>query len=274
MTERDPRLPRRWALVGAGRLGTALAPALREAGLVVAGPLRRGEAIPPGTEAVLLCVPDRELAAAAKAVVVASPEQAAGSGPGDLDGASLVGRPAAPPGALHRWPLVGHASGLTPLAPLHPHEAFGLHPLVSAAGPGTRFAGAAAAVAGSTPRARDAAVGLAVALGMRPLTVADADRPAYHAAASLAANALVVLEGAAERLLATAGVPREALAPLALGALERWAAHGTRAALTGPVARGDEATVAAQRAAVAERAPELLELFDAYVAAGRELVAR
>jgi predicted short-subunit dehydrogenase-like oxidoreductase (DUF2520 family) len=258
----DERLPRRWALVGAGRLGTALAPALREAGLAVAGPLRRGEAVPRGTEAVLLCVPDREIAAAAAALA---------EGPrGARPGSAADGRPAEGAGAL----LVGHASGLTPLAPLLPHEAFGLHPLVSAAGPGTRFAGAAAAVAGSTPRALGAAVALAGALGMTPLTVADADRPAYHAAASLAANALVVLEGAAERLLATAGLPREALAPLARGALERWAADGASSALTGPVVRGDEATIAAQRAAIAQRTPEALALFDAYVAAGRGLAAR
>ncbi len=241
MTE-NLRLPSRWALVGAGRLGTALAPALREAGVAVAGPLRRGEPVPADAEAVLLCVPDRAIAGATGAV---------------------------PPG-----PLVGHASGLHGLAPLGAREAFGLHPLVSAAGPGTRFAGASAAVAGSTVRARTAAVGLARALGMTPLAVADEDRPAYHAAASLAANALVVLEDAAERLAATAGVGRAALLPLARGALERWGAQGGPAALTGPVARSDEATVAAQRAAVADRAPELLALFDAYAAAGRELGAR
>ncbi len=49
---------------------------------------------------------------------------------------------------------------------------------------------------------------------------------------------------------------------------------GPGSALTGPVARGDEATVAAQRAAVAERAPELLDLFDVLVAATRRLAAR
>ena len=44
-------------------------------------------------------------------------------------------------------------------------------------------------------------------------------------------------------------------------------------ALTGPIARGDEATVARQRAAVAERTPELLALFDALAAATRDLAA-
>ena len=52
-----------------------------------------------------------------------------------------------------------------------------------------------------------------------------------------------------------------------------WEAEGA-AALTGPIARGDEATVARQRAAVADRLPERAALFDALVAATRDLRAR
>ena len=50
------------AIVGAGRLGTALAAALRATGLEIDGPLGRGAA-PAGVDAVLLCVPDAEIAA-------------------------------------------------------------------------------------------------------------------------------------------------------------------------------------------------------------------
>jgi predicted short-subunit dehydrogenase-like oxidoreductase (DUF2520 family) len=53
--------------------------------------------------------------------------------------------------------------------------------------------------------------------------------------------------------------------------VENWAAAGAAQALTGPVARGDEATVQAQRAAISEREPEFLELFDALVTATRRL---
>ncbi len=131
------------------------------------------------------------------------------------------------------------------------------------------FAGAGAAIAGSTPAALHVAQTLADALRMRSVEVADADRAAYHAAASIAANFLVTLEGAAERLAATAGVPRELLVPLARAALENWAEQGAERALTGPVARGDEATIERQRAAIEERAPDLLDTFDALVAASR-----
>ena len=73
----------------------------------------------------------------------------------------------------------------------------------------------------------------------------------------MAANFLVALEACAERLAATAGVTREQLAPLVLPprAVGRM---GPEAALTGPIARGDEGMVERHRAAIAERTPELL----------------
>jgi len=81
-------------------------------------------------------------------------------------------------------------------------------------GGAARFAGAGAAVAGSTTRALAFALDLAGRLGMRATVVDDADRAAYHAAASIASNFLVTLEGAAERIGATAGVDRAMLVPL------------------------------------------------------------
>jgi predicted short-subunit dehydrogenase-like oxidoreductase (DUF2520 family) len=134
------------------------------------------------------------------------------------------------------------------------------------------FAGAGAAVAGATPRALAIARGLAQRLGMRATTVADEDRAAYHAAASIASNFLTTLEGAAERLAATAGVERALLAPLVRASVENWARLGAERAMTGPIARGDEATIERQRAAIAERTPDLLPMFDALVDATRALV--
>jgi predicted short-subunit dehydrogenase-like oxidoreductase (DUF2520 family) len=224
------------AIVGAGRLGTTLAAALG-----APGPLGRG-ADGRGATTVLLCVPDSEIASAAAVIE---------------------------PG-----PLVGHCSGATGLDLLAPHEAFSLHPLmtVPAGAPPGVLAGAGCAVDGSTPRALAVAEALATRLGMQATRVADEDRAAYHAAASIASNFLVTLEGAAERLAATAGVDRALLAPLVRAAVENWAARGAEDALTGPIARGDEDTVARQRAAVAERTPDLLPLFDAMVDATRAAV--
>jgi predicted short-subunit dehydrogenase-like oxidoreductase (DUF2520 family) len=240
MTEIDPR-SLHLAVIGRGRLGTALAGALRDAGIRVDGPLGRTPALDPRTDVVVLAVPDAEIAAAAAAVE---------------------------PG-----PLVGHCSGATTLAPLDGHEAFSLHPLMTVTPDGADFRGATAAVAGSTARALATATALAAAIGLRPVEVDDADRAAYHAAASVAANFLVTLEAAAERLVATTGIDRAALLPLAQAALDNWARVGGERALTGPIARGDDATVARQRDAVVERTPDLLALFDALADATRDLAS-
>ena len=231
---------RRLAVVGPGRVGHALAAALTRAGYEIDGPLGRG-ADGRGADAVLLCVPDAEIAGAAARIMAGPP--------------------------------VGHCSGATGLGPLAPHEAFSMHPLMTVTADGAVFAGAGAAIAGSTPRGLGLAAELASALGMDPVEIAEADRPAYHAAASIASNFLITLEAAAERLGATVGLEREQLVPLVRATVENWATLGPERALTGPVARGDDGTVARQRAAVAEAAPELLALFDALVAATRELGA-
>ncbi len=230
----------RLAIIGRGRVGNAFAGALARVGYEVSGPLSRG-ADGSGADAVLLCVPDGEIARAAAHVT---------------------------PG-----PLVGHCSGATGLAELTPHEGFSLHPLMTVTAQGADFAGAGAAIDGTTPRALDLAAELAQALGMVPVQVAEADRPAYHAAASIASNFLVTLEAAAERLAGAAGIEREQLVPLVRATVENWARLGPERALTGPVARGDEATVQRQRAAVEEVAPDLVPLFDELVNATRGLAA-
>lgn len=225
-------------VVGAGRMGTALVAALRAAGVEAAGPAGRG-ATGEDADLVLIAVPDAAIAEAAAAIA---------------------------PGRL-----VGHVSGATTLEPLSPHEAFSVHPLMTVPTTGASFAGVSAAIAGSTEHAQQAAEDIAAALGMRAFVVRDADRAAYHAAASIASNFLIALESVAEELAATAGVDRGVLVPLVRATVENWAEHSAADALTGPIARGDDATVRRQRAAVAERLPERLALFDALADAARDL---
>lgn len=235
------------AVVGPGRMGHAITAALPDA----SGPFGRGFDGADSTDStdgtgrpydvVLLCVPDREIERAAARV-----------------------RPG---------PYVGHCSGSTGLDVLAPHRAFSMHPLMTVTGAPTSFAGAGCAVAGIDSDAHAVAVALARRLGMTPTTVADADRAVYHAAASFAANFLVTVQAAAERLAGHAGVDRESLVPLVRAAVENWAASGAEHALTGPIARGDEATVQRQRAAVAVREPGLLPLFDALADATRSLAS-
>jgi predicted short-subunit dehydrogenase-like oxidoreductase (DUF2520 family) len=224
------------AIVGRGRVGCSLKRAADARGIraVLAGREDQGRLA--STEAAILCVPDAAIPDAARAVTAAAP-------------------------GLR---FLGHASGATGLDALGPDpEAFSLHPLQTVPAPDTDLTGAPCAVSGSTPAARALAQDIAVALGMRPFEVPEEDRAAYHASAAMASNFLVALEESAAALLAGAGAgaeARELLAPLVLRSAANWADRGG-AALTGPIARGDEETVERHLAALAEKAPELLDLY-------------
>jgi predicted short-subunit dehydrogenase-like oxidoreductase (DUF2520 family) len=226
-------------VVGRGRVGRSLATAAEAAGIEVrtAG---RDEiaAASEGAGSVLLCVPDAAIASAAAEV----PE-----GPA----------------------FVGHVSGAGTLnlladAAARGARAFSLHPLQTFADGDTAVDGTPAAVAGSDREALGFARELAQALGMRPFEVAEEDRSAYHAAAAIASNLFVALEESAAELLARLGADeaRELLAPLVLRTAANWVELGPDA-LTGPIARGDQVTIDGHRAALRERAPELLPLYDA-----------
>jgi predicted short-subunit dehydrogenase-like oxidoreductase (DUF2520 family) len=179
-------------------------------------------------ELVLLCVPDSAIASVAAA------------------------RP------LGHW--IAHVSGATPLRALDPHaHRFGLHPLqtfVRSRG-AEQLDGAWAAVTAESPEARARGFWLADILGLRPFEISDDSRRLYHAGAVIASNYLVTLHRAASRLFELAGAPAEALVPL----MRRTIDNGFE--LTGPIARGDQATVDAHLAEISSRAPELEGMYRA-----------
>ena len=187
--------------------------------------LERGVAVGEGDpDVVLLCVPDTAIADVSRCLT---------------------------PG--HAW--VGHVSGATPLAALEPHERrFSLHPLQTfdRSGDPSQFDGAWAAITGDTGEALAVARALAETLGLQPFELADDDRTLYHAGAVFASNYLVTLQRAAVRL----GVPAAGLVPLMRGTIE----HGFE--LTGPIARGDWATVEAHKQAIRAKRPELEQLYE------------
>ena len=150
---------------------------------------------------------------------------------------------------------VGHVSGATPLAALEPHaRRFSLHPLQTfdRSGDPSQFDGAWAAVTGDTQDALAVARELAEILGLHPFDLADGDRTLYHAGAVFASNYLVTLQRAAVRL----GVPAQGLAPLMTRTIE----NGFD--LTGPIARGDWATVEAHERVIRKAHPELEQLYE------------
>ena len=194
----------------------------------------RGVELRDTAEVVLLCVPDRAIA-----------EVAAGIEPG---------------------PWVAHVSGATPLVALEPHvRRFGVHPLQTftrSRGP-EQLDGAWAAVTAETDEARAAGFELAETLGLRAFPLDDGRRVLYHAGAAVAANFLVTLHRIASRLVEQAGAPPEALVPLMTRTIEN------DFELTGPISRGDLATLDAHLAAIRAEAPDLESLYVALAKATR-----
>ena len=217
-------------VIGTGRAGGAIRSRLAEGDARVTD----GRNLDAGADLVLLCVPDQAIAEVAAAVPIG--------------------------------PWVGHVSGATRLVALDPHERrFSVHPLqtlTGARGP-EQLDGAWAAISGETDEALARARWLAETLGLLPFEVADADRTLYHAAAVIGGNFLVTLHDVAVRLLAEVGAPEAAIVPLMARTIEN------RFELTGPIARGDWATVEAHLEVLAERAPDLVPLYRALSEATR-----
>ncbi len=255
MTRRGRRLPA-LAIIGAGRLARALVPLLSAAKWPVvavaarsANDARRLCRAAPGAcpttdltravrdaRVVLIAVPDREIAGIAARLVRARPAGWRGS---------VVLHHA---GALGVEPLRPLARAGAATGVLHPLQCMGSSRITAAVLPGS-----AARVEGAPP-ALAMARRLARSLGLRPLALriptTPSDRSAYHAAASLVANDLVALLRISSGLLEETGMRRRdavaALASLARGVLAHAQSEGIEGALTGPVVRGDAATVTRQ----------------------------
>jgi len=188
------------------------------------------------SDLVLLCVPDRAIAEVA--------------------------------GSFEPGPWIAHVSGATSLAALDPHtRRFGLHPLqtFTRSRGAEQLDGAYGAVTAETAEARELGLWLAQVLGLAPFTLHDAGRDAYHAGAAIASNYLVTLRRAAGSLLEAAGAPPQALDPL----MRRTIENGFE--LTGPIARGDWATVETHLAAIRRERPELEDMYAALAETTRRL---
>jgi predicted short-subunit dehydrogenase-like oxidoreductase (DUF2520 family) len=147
--------------------------------------------------------------------------------------------------------VVAHLSGSLGLAPLaaHPRRAV-LHPLAALPDPQRGAERLRGGWFGLASDGDPLAAAVVAALGGRAVTLAEDDWVRYHAAAVMAANHLVALLGQVERVAGSVGVPLAAYLDLARGSLDDVAELGPAAALTGPVRRGDHATVEAHLAAL------------------------
>ena len=245
-----------FSIVGAGRLGTVLGAALVRRGWTAAaivdkdpGAAResrriigRGKILPyrPG-----LSPEGRDgTVGLGDVVIIAVPDNAVGRVAAGLarSGVSWAER------------FVFHTSGLLPARILEPLRKRGariasVHPVQSFPrkdAPASIFRGITWGVEGD-PAAVAAAEEMVRSLRGNVLLLSEKDKPLYHAACSLASNAMIALEWTASGLLGAAGIGEKAAAgmlfPLVQGTLQNVNNLGLDKALTGPILRGDAATV-------------------------------
>jgi predicted short-subunit dehydrogenase-like oxidoreductase (DUF2520 family) len=239
---------KRFSIVGAGRVGTALGFALTRKGWELAviadrdaaaaresrGIIGRGRATTDlrraarGVHVLFICVPDDAIEGVATRLA--------------RSGSGWSGR------------LVFHTSGLVAASALGPLRARGasvasLHPVRAfpeKKGGAHLFRGIYWGLEGDGAAVK-AGRGIVKALGGRSFILLEKDKPLYHAACSLASTALISLEGAAASLLEEAGIRRNTataiLLPLVQGTLQNVKKLGLKNALTGPLVRGDVRTV-------------------------------
>ena len=261
-------------IVGAGRVGSALARRLAERGappvliasrtmaaaagladLVGAQVAATSAQVAAECLVTILAVPDAELARVADSLVELLPV-----------GASLRGRVIAHCAGVHGPELlspcarIGAATGvLHPLAPIPDGQPASLE-------------GAYASIAGDSVAA-GALEATAARLGLVTFRIDGADRALYHAAAAIAGVLPVLIEQQAERAMAASGAPIQAvsgLRQLLVLAAENVRRLGPGAALTGPSTRADDATTGLHRQALAGLDPALAELYSSILALAAE----
>jgi predicted short-subunit dehydrogenase-like oxidoreductase (DUF2520 family) len=254
----------RVGIVGVGRVGGTLGAALARAGhdVVAASGVSdqsraRARQWLPGVPVL----PVDETVAAADLVLLTVPDDVLRSLVAGLSGAD-VWRPGQ---------LAAHTSGAHGVGVLDPAAARGvlslaLHPVMTFTGRPEdldRLDGAAFGVT-APDELRPVAESLVLEMGGEPVWVPESARALYHAALSVASNHLVTLVNDSMSMLAGAGVgePARLVAPLLSASLDNVLRLGD-AALTGPVSRGDTATVAAHIDTLARSAPDSLAAYRA-----------
>ncbi len=265
-------------MIGAGAVGGTLTRRLRAAGYPIAAILNKtledaqhlgaevGAAtvstqlfeLPSGTRMVFICVPDNAIAEVAQSL-------------------SHV---------RHDWDktICMHTSGVLTAEELRPladrgARVLSFHPLqtLHRGSPAGALDGVFAGIEGS-PQAVASGIRLATDLGMRYVVLAAEDKPRYHLAASMASNFLVTLDSVVQQVLATIDIDRGTaqaiIEPLVRGTLDNLSRSSPEDALTGPIVRGDLATIRKHGLALRRHLPQLVPLYAALAAETVPLAVR
>jgi predicted short-subunit dehydrogenase-like oxidoreductase (DUF2520 family) len=256
----------RFAIVGAGKVGTALARLLSHEGYKFLGAASRSLTSAQATCDFAGCgqatSEAAEITADADLIFITTPDDVIAEVCTNLAQAS----------AFRSGAVVAHCSGAHPSTILAPAAEAGaeigsMHPLQSFATADEAvkvLPGSYCCIEG-TEQAVTVLSGAAEAIGSQVMTVPTKHKALYHAAAVVACNYLVALENAALRLDEAAGLDREdareALLPLIKGTINNLENVGIPDCLTGPIARGDVETTQRHIEAMEQEIPDLLPLY-------------
>ncbi len=250
----------RVALIGAGRVGTAVSEVLRRAGHEIAGvSSRRAESAERAAARLETRTFDhRSELPAVDVLLLGVPDEAIGRVVAEFGGPSLSPGMVVVhfAGALGIGPLAEVSAAGAGVAALHPVQTFpdverGIE----------RLPGSAWGVTASSEIESWATDLIAAGLNGLPVIVAEEARPVWHAAAVSTSNGIAALLAAGEAMLATIGIdePHRVLGPLAAGTVANAGERGAAESLTGPVVRGEKETIARHLVALTEASPHLAE---------------
>ncbi len=255
-----------FAIVGCGKVGTALAIFLTRAGYRPAGFASKNLSSAKHVADMVLSdhfsdVP-WDITRYADVVLITSPDSAI------KDTCDAISQHA----GFADNAVVMHCSGALASSALSSAKTCGawigsMHPLQSFASADHKanpFQGIIVSIEGEDP-AVQAAKTIAIDLGGKVVTLRTEAKTLYHASAVVASNYLVTLLDLAVRLIEEAGVDRRdafnLLKPLIEGTLSNIENVGVQKALTGPIARGDIKTVEKHIEEIQIKRPELLALY-------------
>ncbi|ACV61192.1 NADP oxidoreductase coenzyme F420-dependent [Desulfofarcimen acetoxidans DSM 771] len=235
------------AIVGAGKVGTALAVLLKSKGYPVVGiASRTNQSARLAAARVLTDVAEKpeDIASKAEVVFITTPDRVIAE----------VDREIMQNGGYRPGTIVVHTSGSQPASILKSASGAGayvvsIHPLQSFADVQVaihNIPGSYIALDGDS-EAMPVAEMIVSDLEGKKFIIAAKDKPLYHAAACIASNYLVSLlhfcTGLYEKFGLTRQQALEALYPLIQGTLNNTTQVGPVRALTGPISRGDTPTV-------------------------------
>lgn len=265
-----PTPPYRIALIGAGRVGTAIAELMRRSGHRIAG-VASGTAQSAELASERLAAPVFDATGelpACDLVLIATPDDAIAAV------ARVVSR------SIEPGMVVVHLAGSLGVDVLRAVTGMGglacaLHPVQACPDVDTaieRLPGSAWGLTCSPGVDEWASKVIEHDLGGVPIAVEEVDRPLWHAAAVTTSNGVAALLATGEAMLVSIGIehPERVLGPLAAGTVANARARGGAATLTGPVVRGEVNTIARHLDRLRDHAPQLCQ---SYVLVARSVLA-